>query len=354
MRSANGYVPRTGLRRITPLAVVILALAVVSWSSEAAAEGDPAEATKADPAARLSPQILDAVVRVHAAVTPGARTAAYLGSEREGAGVVIDADGLVVTIGYLVTEAMTIEVTSGNGKPTPASLVGLDNDSGLALVRTAIPLAVKPLALGRSADLAERQIVLAASFGGADAAQAARVVSRRLFAGYWEYLLEDAIFTAPPLHNWSGAALIGADGKLLGIGSLVVTDAVAGTNEAGNMFVPIDRLKASLADLLTTGRPGTPPHPWLGINAQEIGGKLIVTRVSAEGPAQRAGVAHGAVVTAVAGEKVSDLADFYRKLWARGQAGVEIPLTIEQNGSSREISIKTMSRYDYLKADTTY
>jgi len=118
--------------------------------------------------------------------------------------------------------------------------------------------------------------------------------------------------------------------------------------------VPIDRVKASMADLLSTGRPATPPHPWLGINAQEIGGRLVVTRVSAESPAQRAGIARGSVVTAVAGEKVGDLAAFYRKLWAQGPAGVEIPLTVEQNGASHEISIKTMNRYDYLKLDTTY
>jgi serine protease Do len=341
MRCADGSPPRSWCR------LVSLALAV-SFAAAAAAAAGPGIETK------LSPQTLDAVVRIHAEVTPGARTAAYLGSEREGSGVVIDADGLVVTIGYLVTEAMAIDVTAGDGKTVPASLVGLDNDSGLALVRTALPLAVKPLLLGRSADLAERQIVLAAGFGGADAAQAARVVSRRTFAGYWEYLLEDAIFTTPPLENWSGAALIGADGKLLGIGSLVVRDAIPGSAVAGNMFVPIDHLTASLADLLSTGRPGTPPRPWLGINAQEIDGRIVVTRVSAEGPAQRAGVARGSIVAAVAGERVDDLAGLYRKLWAQGAAGVEIPLTVEEGGARREITIKTMNRYDYLKLDTTY
>jgi S1-C subfamily serine protease len=342
MRCADGFPPRPWCR------LVSLALAVSFAAAAAATAAGPGIETK------LSPQTLDAVVRIHAEVTPGARTAAYLGSEREGSGVVIDADGLVVTIGYLVTEAMAIDVTAGDGKTVPASLVGLDNDSGLALVRTALPLAVKPLLLGRSADLAERQIVLAAGFGGADAAQGARVVSRRIFAGYWEYLLEDAIFTTPPLENWSGAALIGADGKLLGIGSLVVRDAIPGSAVAGNMFVPIDHLTASLADLLSTGRPGTPPRPWLGINAQEIDGRIVVTRVSAESPAQRAGVARGSIVVAVAGEKVGDLAGLYRKLWAQGAAGVEIPLTVEEHGARREITVKTMNRYDCLKLDTTY
>jgi len=158
------------------------------------------------------------------------------------------------------------------------------------------------------------------------------VVSRRVFAGYWEYLLEDAIFTAPPYPAWNGAALVGRDGKLLGIGSLIVPDAAP--RVPGNMFVPVERLKASLADLLSLGRPGTPPHPWLGINAQEIGGRLVVTRVSAGGPAQQAGVARGSVITAVAGRKVDDLIGFYRELWAQGSAGVEVRLTVRDDGRS--------------------
>ncbi|HEX3499637.1 MAG TPA: S1C family serine protease, partial [Stellaceae bacterium] len=161
-------------------------------------------------------------------------------------------------------------------------------------------------------------------------------------------------FTAPPLLNWSGAALIGADGKLVGIGSLIVHDAVPGTAQPGNMFVPVDRLKASLADLLASGRPATPPHPWLGVNAREIDGRVVVTRVSGEGPAQRAGLTRGSVVVAVAGEKVRDLVGFYRRLWAQGEAGVEVPLTVEENGTRREVTVKTMNRYDYLKLDTTY
>jgi serine protease Do len=180
MRCAEGCFPGTGWR------LGLLALAAAFLAQPAAAAGETGGAEKTESTARLSPQILDAVVRIHAEVTPGARTSAYLGSEREGSGALIDSDGLIVTIGYLVMEATAIEVTAADGRKVPASLVGLDNDSGLALLRTALPLAAKPLALGRSADLAERQVVLAAGFGGADAAQAARIVSRRSFAGYLE------------------------------------------------------------------------------------------------------------------------------------------------------------------------
>jgi S1-C subfamily serine protease len=302
----------------------------------------------------LTPRIFDAVVQLHAEVPAQARTSAYLGTEREGAGVVIDNDGLIVTVGYLVTEAMAIEITPSNGKPVTATVVGLDSDSGLALVRSAVPLGVKPLSLGSSADLAERQAVLIVASGGPENAQPATVVSRRLFAGYWEYLLDNAIFTAPPHLAWSGAALVGSDGKLLGIGSLIVHDAVAGTAIPGNMFIPIDSLKASMADLLSLGRPGTPPHPWLGINAQQINGRLVITRISEDGPAQHAGLARGSVVTAVAGKPVDDLAGFYRQVWAQGAAGVEVPLTIQQDGTEHEFRIKTIDRYKYLKLDTTY
>src|SRR6266852_2039277 len=181
-------------------------------------------------------------------------------------------------------------------------------------------------------------------------ASAAPIVSRRSFAGSWEYLLEDAIFTAPAVDEWGGAALIGADGRLIGIGSLLVPDARPGrTPEAGNMFIPGDRLMPVLGDLLTLGRPGAAGHPWLGVNLATVGDALLVTRVSAEGPAAKGGLARGDRVLAVAGRKVRDLADFYRKVWALGSAGVAVPLTIEQDGARRDVKIPSIDRYRYLK-----
>jgi S1-C subfamily serine protease len=306
----------------------------------------------AEPPSRLSSELLDAVVRLRVQVPAEARTAPYLGTRREGSGILIDSAGLIVTIGYLVTEAMAVEVTPANGKPVTASVVGLDDESGLGLVRAQLPLDVKPIPLGRSAGLAEKQPVLVAGFGGVDSVQPALVVARRPFAGYWEYLRDDAIFTAPPHGNWGGAALIGADGRLLGIGSLSVHDALPGM--PGNMFVPIDRLKPALADLMTLGRPGTPPRPWLGLTAHETDEGLIVMRVSPEGPAQRAGIGRGDVITAIAGEKVTDLASLWRKLWSLGAAGIEAPLSLRHGGETREVTVKTIDRYKYLKLGVTY
>ena len=178
------------------------------------------------------------------------------------------------------------------------------------------------------------------------------VVSRRRFAGYWEYLLEDAIFTAPPHPAWSGAALLEPDGKLAGIGSLVVSDAKA--DLPGNMFVPIDRLQPVMGDLLTLGRPSTPPRPWLGVNLRELDGKLVVSRVAPEGPSDKAGIHHGDRVTAIDGAPVHELADFYYTLWRQGDAGVTVRLGVTRQGEEREIEVKTMDRYRYLKLDTTY
>jgi S1-C subfamily serine protease len=312
--------------------------------------GGPA-AVAAEPGGELARR-LEAIVRVHADVPAEARTAAYLGTTRDGAGVVIDDAGLIVTIGYLITEAMGAEVTAANGRVSRADIVGFDIASGLGLLRAAEPLGVKPMPIGSAKGLAEKTPVVVAGAGGPEAAQPAVVVSRRTFAGYWEYLLEDAIFTAPPHPAWSGAALLAPDGKLAGIGSLIVGDAAAGS--PGNMFVPIDRLQPVMGDLLALGRPATPPRPWLGVNLRELDGKLVVGRVASDGPGDRAGVRHGDRITAIDGTPVSDLAGFYRSLWQLGDAGIAVRLSVIRQGREQEIEVKTIDRYRYLKLDTTY
>src|SRR6266436_9462606 len=308
-------------------------------------------AAAAEPEGELAHR-LDAVVRVHTEIPAEARTAAYLGTTRDGAGVVIDDAGLVVTIGYLITEAMGAEVTAANGRVSRADIVGFDIASGLGLLRAAEPLGVKPMPIGSAQELTEKTPVIVAGYGGLETAQPAVVVSRRTFAGYWEYLLEDAVFTAPPYAAWSGAALLAPDGKLAGIGSLIVGDADGGF--PGNMFVPIDRLAPVMGDLIALGRPSTPPRPWLGANLQDFDGKLVVRRVAPEGPADNAGVRHGDRGTAIDGSPVHDLAEVYRALWGRGDAGITVELTVSRQGEERQIEVKTIDRYRYLKLDTTY
>jgi S1-C subfamily serine protease len=295
---------------------------------------------------------LGAVVHVHAEIPPEARTAAYLGTAREGSGIVIDDAGLVVTIGYLITEAMGAEVTTTGGKVSRAAVVGVDLASGLGLLRIDEGLPVRPMPIGSAQGLVEKTPVVVAGSGGPDAAQPAVVVSRRAFAGSWEYLLDDAIFTAPPHPAWSGAALLEPGGRLAGIGSLIVGDAASGLS--GNMFVPIDRLGPVMSDLLAFGRPATPPRPWLGVNLQERDGALVVGRVAPEGPGDRAGIGHGDKITALDGTPVHDLAEFYRKLWGRGKAGVRVRLSVTRQGEERDVEVETSDRYRYLKLDTTY
>jgi branched-chain amino acid transport system permease protein len=301
----------------------------------------------ADPAERL-----EAIVRVHAEIPAEARTAAILGTTRDGSGVVIDDAGLIVTIGYLITEAMAAEVTTASGKMSRAEIVGFDTESGLGLLRAAEPLGVKPMPIGTAEGLVEKTPVVVAGHGGFAAAQPAVVVSRRSFVGYWEYLLDDAVFTAPPYAGWSGAALIAPDGRLAGIGSLIVGDADSGF--PGNMFIPIDKLLPVMGDLMAVGRPSTTPRPWLGANLYDFDEALLVRRVSPEGPADKAGLRHGDRVTAIDGDPVHELAAFYRMLWSRGAAGVTVRLSVKRDGQDREIEIRTMDRYRYLKLDTTY
>ena len=297
---------------------------------------------------------LKAVVSVRAKILPNARSAITLGTQRRGSGALVR-EGYVLTIGYLVIEAEAIEVSDADGRTVPATLAGYDHSSGFGLLRLAAPLAGKPLRLGDSASLAERMPAMIATAAGREGVNVVYVVSRRPFSGSWEYLLDTAIFTYPPVMDWSGAALIGSGGELLGIGSLIVADAAGeGTQSPGNMFVPIDLLKPILEDLIARGRASAPTRPWLGINAEEVRGRLFVQRVSPEGPAARAGLQSGDIVLGVGGEGVSSLAEFYRKIWGRGAAGVEVPLNVLQGTRLRDISVRSIDRIEYFRSRPTH
>ena len=298
---------------------------------------------------------LAAVVRVHTVVPAEARTAVALGREREGNGIVIDQAGLILTIGYLMVEATGIEITSLDGRTVPAQAIAYDHESGFGLLRTLVPVKVKPMALGRSGDLKAQDPVLIAGFGGANLAAPGFVVSRREFAGSWEYLLDDAIFTAPPYLNWSGAALIDQTGRLVGVGSLIVGDTTGGAVAIpGNMFVPIDRLKPILADLIADGKSSAPPVPWLGLAAEEIQGHLLVVRVTPEGPAAKAGIQPGDLIVGVDGQMPSGLSDYLRKVRARGPAGTNIPLNVQRGSDRRSVSVISADRRDYLNLKTSF
>jgi S1-C subfamily serine protease len=280
---------------------------------------------------------------------------AGLGRDREGSGIVIDADGLVLTIGYLMVEAYAAEVVTNDGRTVPANVVGYDHETGFGLLRTIEPLKLKPLPLGRSADVKERDVAVVASGGGASMVGAVMVVGKREFAGNWEYMLDEAIFTSPPHPSWSGAALISREGKLVGVGSLIVGDANGKQdNTPGNMFVPIDRLPPILGELMSDGRPAGPGRPWLGVNADEMRGRLIVSRVTPGGPAEKAGMQRGDVIVSVNGEPTKTLVDFYRKIWGLGPAGTVVGLDVLQGAAVRRIDIPSINRLDQLKLKSTF
>jgi S1-C subfamily serine protease len=301
-------------------------------------------------------EIVAAVVRVKTFINPDGRSIANLRREREGSGIVIDESGLIVTVGYLVVEAHGAEVITNSGRAVPATVIAYDPEFGFGLLRATEPLRLKPMAIGRSTDLRAQDPALVASFGGAGMVAPVHVVSRREFAGAWEYLIAGAIFTAPPHPVWSGAALIGRDGKLAGVGSLFVSDAKGGDDDGtpGNMFIPVDALMPILGDLIANGRVSGPAKPWLGVNTREIGGRLVVTRVSPQGPADKSGVRHGDVIVGVGGEKTGSLPEFYRKLWSMGAAGVTVPVEVMQDGDARQLEIPSMDRLDYFRLKSTF
>jgi S1-C subfamily serine protease len=307
------------------------------------------------PATRPLEELVSSVVRIKTFINPDGRTVENLGRQREGSGIVIDEAGLVLTIGYLMVEAHAAEVVTNAGRTVPADVVGYDHETGFGLLKAIEPLRLKPLAFGKSAEIKTGDPVLVASFGGAAMVAAAQVVAKREFAGNWEYLLDEAIFTAPPHPAWSGAALISREGRLVGVGSLIVGDAAGGgDNTPGNMFVPIDRLPPILGDLIADGRPASAPRPWLGVSTTEVHGRLFVGRVTPGSPAEKAGLQRGDVIVGVAGAPASSMADFYRKVWAQGVAGATIPLDVLQGSEKRRVDIPSMNRLDHLKLKSTF
>ncbi|HEX6136174.1 MAG TPA: S1C family serine protease [Casimicrobiaceae bacterium] len=320
----------------------------VAASTPAPPAGDAAAASTIDPE-----KLFGAIVKVSTRSVPDARSSDSLGKEREGSGVVIGGDGLVLTIGYLIVEADDVKITDSKGHVLPARVVGYDHASGFGLVRALVPLDAAPVPLGDSGKSAEREPVLIASAGGEGTAFA-WIVSKRPFTGNWEYKLDYALYTSPPTTNWSGAALIDRDGKLLGIGSLIVREATDGDPKLpGNLFVPIDLLKPILGDLVRQGRRAGPARPWLGVAADELQGHLFVTRVSPDGPADRAGVAVGDIILGVGAAAVRTQAEFYERVWADRHAGDEVPLKVLHGVDVRDVSVRSIDRVEYFRPQST-
>jgi S1-C subfamily serine protease len=291
---------------------------------------------------------LRSVVLVHAEIPDDAFTASILGTERIGHGTVIGEDGLVLTIGYLITEAESIWLTAYDGTVVPGHALAYDQVTGFGLILPLGKLGIAPLQRGSAAATSVGEGVIVIGHGGLEHALDARVIARREFAGYWEYLLEDALFTSPPHPQWGGTALVGHNGRLLGVGSLLVQENVGAETLDANMFVPIDLLEPILEDMKRLGRPARSPRPWLGMYTTPMQGSLVVGALTQGGPAHRAGVRLGDVVLEVAGEPVSDLADLFRRVWERGSAGAEVSLTLARGKSTSRIRVTSADREDFL------
>jgi S1-C subfamily serine protease len=292
---------------------------------------------------------LDAAVLLRTEIAEDAFTAPILGTERAGNGIVIRENGLILTIGYLITEAESIWITTNRGAVVQGHALGYDQSSGFGLVMPLGRLGAQPLALGSAAAVKTDSPVLVIGHGGRAHSLKARIVSKREFAGYWEYVLDEALFTAPAHPQWGGAALVGEDGKLLGIGSLLVQEAVGDRSVDGNMFVPIDLLAPILDDMLASGRPKRPPRAWLGLYIAEMEGRLVVGGLAPGGPAERAGLKLGDLILEVGGEPVSGLAALFRRIWSCGPSGTEVPLAYSRRGTTSTVRIRSADRSDFLK-----
>jgi S1-C subfamily serine protease len=295
---------------------------------------------------------MSAVVALRSRIPEDALTANVLGTERAGHGVQIRDDGLVLTIGYLVTEADSIFLVTASGQTLPAHLVAYDQETGFGLVQALGRLDAATVRIGQSADVGVGDPIVLVGHGGKSDCVSAEVIEKREFAGYWEYLLDDAIFTSPAHNNWGGTAALDAEGRLVGIGSLFVqeADSEGGTRRDANMVVPIDLLAPILDELLMYGRTRKAPRPWMGMLTVEHQVGLVVASTIEGSPAEAAELEVGDIVAEVDGEPVEALADMFRKVWSLGEAGVEIPLTVVRDGERLAVSIQSVDRNATLKS----
>ncbi|WP_338692130.1 S1C family serine protease [Bradyrhizobium sp. 26S5] len=292
---------------------------------------------------------LMSVVGLHSIIPPDAFSAETLGTERAGNGVLID-DGLVLTIGYLITEAATVWLHLGDGRVVEGHALGFDFESGFGLVQALGRLDLAPLPIGRSAATRVGDSVVVGGAGGRTRSVASQIAAKQEFAGYWEYLLDEALFTYPSHPNWGGTGLINTSGELIGIGSLQLERERSGRAEHVNMIVPIDLLNPVLDDLRKFGRVNKPARPWLGMYTTEIDNRLVVVGIASKGPAARAELKTGDVIIAVDGENVTSQTAFYRKLWSLGTAGVDVPLTVYHEGVTFDVTLTSIDRMKLLKA----
>ena len=320
-------------------------------SSPEDTEIDPSQQPRPEDVTYDLERALSSVVALRSQVPEDALTANMLGTERAGHGVVIRESGLVLTVGYLVTEADQIWLLDMNGRATPGHVLGYDQETGFGLVQALGQLDLPALELGYSEGLQVGESVILAGYGGRENSIKQRVISKREFAGYWEYVLDEGIFTAPPHPSWGGSALIDANGKLVGIGSLFVQQAMPGQERHdGNLIIPIDILRPVMEDLEKFGRRQKPPRPWLGMITTQVNSALVVAGLVSGGPADDSGVAVGDIVLGVNGKAVSELADMFRQIWSLGAAGTEIPLNLQRGNDQLDILVPSVSRYDMLKA----
>ncbi len=349
MHSHSFFVLPSLLRvKLPPLALIACAW-LVGMPAQGATPSAASIHTSSQDTINALNKAQSAVVGVQVVAAAGARSAQTLGAQRSGSGVVIGTDGLVLTIGYLILEADNIQITTADRKTLPARVVAYDLATGFGLIRPVVPLrGIAPVALGGTADIKTGESLMAstgASEGDDADVNMTQLVSKRAFSGYWEYHIDTALFTSPPMQNHSGAPLFNQKGELLGIGSLFVMDAMGqNVRLPGNMFVPVDLLKPIMAEMLQSGSSSLSKRPWLGLTSSEQGGRVQIVRINADSPAQAAGLKVGDVVLAVDDAKVATLETFYKKIWDRASPEGEIKLTVLQGAELKTITLRAVDR----------
>jgi S1-C subfamily serine protease len=283
-----------------------------------------------------------ALVGLHVRAAADAPSSARLGARRFGTGIVFDARGYVVTVSYVALDAVRIEARLRDGRAVAAHLVGLDLDTGLAVVRLEGAGPWPAAELRPSSDLRVGAVTGTAGVDddGDLVHTATTLQAVRRFSAFWEYMLDRALILAPSMASWGGSAAVDERGHVVGIVSLRL-----GEPPHVSLAIPAEKFLAVKDELVATGRVlSRRPRPWIGLHTSAQPGRVVVDGFNESGPARTAGFLRGDRIVGVDGVGVASQEEFYEQLWRR-QAGDTIEVAVQRAGAVRVISVRSIDRH---------
>jgi S1-C subfamily serine protease len=284
---------------------------------------------------RLIELVVPATVAVAVEVPETHPSAAILGTERLGTGVVVDRAGLLLTVNYVVIGASSVEVTLLDETRVDGRVVAHDFASGLAVIEiSAHGLAALDLCPSSALGVGQDIFIVAAAGENKRRANSGMITSIAPFDAYWDYSLDRAITTTAMNPGLGGAPLLDSHGRVAGIASLDL-------NEIGRftLAIPVDDFLTHRNELLQHGRRvSRPARAWVGLYCYTFRDHVVIAGVLPGTPAEQAGLAAGDVVLTVDGQTIANRHELYSALWLH-RPGDVLEFRVFRNNAVKRLAV---------------